>query len=84
MFCFTSSVSAQLLNHIRDANMPKMAWMNLQKGFDRKHHGPELQLRHGLSNVEEKEMSVPDYTVIKEICDSLASINMTIQEDEMV
>ena len=64
--------------------MPKMAWMNLQKGFDRKHHGPELQLRHGLSNVEEKEMSVPDYTVIKEICDSLASINMIIEEDEMV
>ena len=45
----------------------------------------KLQLRHELSHVLQKDMSVVDYTArIKEICDSLASINVTIKEDEMV
>ena len=45
----------------------------------------KLQLRQELSNVRQKDMSVAGYTTrIKEICDSLASINVTVEEDEMV
>ena len=45
----------------------------------------KLQLRQELRNVRQKDMSMANYTTrIKEICDSLASINMTIEEDEMV
>ena len=45
----------------------------------------KVQLRQELSNVRQKDMSVADYTAwIKEICDSLASINVTVEEDEMV
>ena len=45
----------------------------------------KLQLIQELSNVRLRDMSVADYTSrIKDICDSLASINVTIKEDEMV
>ena len=33
MYCFVSSVSDQLLSHIRDAKTPKEAWTNLKKFF---------------------------------------------------
>ena len=45
----------------------------------------KLQLRQELSNVRQRDISVADYTSpIKDICNSLASINMTVEEDEMV
>ena len=44
-----------------------------------------MQIRYELSNVWQKDMSVVDYTSrIKEIYDSLASINVTVEDDEMV
>ena len=70
MYCFASSVRDQLLSHIRDAKMPKEAWRNMKKLFD--------------ASTTTKKLVV-DYTPwIKDICDSLASINVTVEEDEMV
>ena len=44
-----------------------------------------MQLKQELSNIQQKDMSVADYMAyIKEICDSLASINMIVKEDERV
>ena len=45
----------------------------------------KFQLRQELRNVRQRDMSVADYTSkIKEICVSLASINVTVEEDKMV
>ena len=45
----------------------------------------KLQLRRELTNVQQRDILVVDYTSrIKDICDSLASINVTVDEDEMV
>ena len=45
----------------------------------------KLQLRQELSNLRQRDLSVADYTSkIKHICDSLASIEVNIEESEMV
>ena len=45
----------------------------------------KLQLWQELNNIRQKDMSISDYTIkIKSICDSLSSININIEEDEMV
>ena len=85
MYCFASSVGDQLLSHIRDAKTLKDAWGNLTKVFPPSTTARKLQLKQELSNVRQKNMSVTDYTTrIEGICDSLASINVTVEEDEMV
>ena len=44
----------------------------------------KLQLRQELNNIQQKDMSVSDYTAkIKSICVSLGSINVNIDDDEM-
>ena len=78
MYCFASSVGDQLLSHIRDAKTPKDAWGNLKKVFAASTIARKLQLRQELSNVRQKDLSVADYTArIKEICDSLAFVNVS-------
>ena len=53
-----------------------------QEDFRRK---DKLQLRQELNYIKQKKMSVSDYTSkIKSICDSLGSINVNIDEAEMV
>mgnify|MGYP002776969790 CR=1 FL=1 len=38
-----------------------------------------------MNNIRQRDMSVMDYTTkIKEICDALRSINVTVEEDKMV
>ena len=47
--------------------------------------GRKLQLGQELNNIRQKDMSVANYTSrIKDICDSLGSINVMVDEDEMV
>ena len=44
-----------------------------------------LQLRQELNNIRQRDMSITDYTTkVKEIFDTLGSINVTVDEDEMV
>ena len=63
------------LSYIRDARTPKDASTTTRK----------LQLRQELSNVRQRDLSVADYTSkIKDICDSLASIDVNIEECKMV
>ena len=65
--------------------MPKDAWADLKKIFATSITVRKFQLKQELSNVRQRDMSVADYTSkIKEICDSLVSVNMNIEEDEMV
>ena len=77
--CFASCVHDQMLGYIRNGKMSKEAWENLKKIF------AKLQLRHELSNIRQREMTMTNYTMkIKEICDTLGSINVTVDEVEMV
>jgi hypothetical protein len=85
MYCFASCVSEQLLCYIRDARTPKAARENLKKIFAASTTARKLQLRQELSNLRQRDLSVADYTLkINEICDSLASIDMNIDESEKV
>ena len=84
MYCLTTCVHDHMLSHIRDAKTPKEAWENLKKIFANT-RACKLQLRQELNNIQQKDISVSDYTAnIKKICDSLDSININIDEDEMV
>ena len=74
-----------MLSYIRDAQTPKGAWENLKKIFVANTTARKLQLRQKLSNLRQRDLSVADYTSkIKDICDSLASIEVNIEESEMV
>ena len=57
----------------------------LKKVFAASTTTKKLQPRQELRNVRQKDMLVADYTTrIKEIYESLASINVTVEEDKMV
>ena len=85
LYCFASCVGEQLLSYIRDAKTPKGAWENLKKISAASTTTTKLQLRQELSNLQQRDLSVADYTSkIKDICDSLASIDVNIEEGEMV
>ena len=58
---------------------------NLKKIFAASTTARKLQLRQELSNLRQRDLSVANYTSkIKDICDSLASIDVYIEESEMV
>jgi hypothetical protein len=85
MYYFASYVGEQLLCYIRDAGMPKAAWENLKKIFVASTTARKLQLRQELSNLRQQDLSVADYTLkINEICNSLALIDVNIDESEKV
>ena len=45
----------------------------------------KLQLRQELNNIQQRDMSIGSYTLkIKELCDSLGLINVSIDDDKMV
>ena len=80
-----SCVGEQLLSYVRDAETPNDAWGNLKKIFVASTTAKKLQLRQELSNLRQHDLSVADYTSkIKDIYYSLASINVNIEEGEMV
>jgi hypothetical protein len=78
-------VGEQLLYYIRDVGTPKTAWENLKKIFAASTTARKLQLQQELSNLRQRDLSVADYTLkINEIYDSLASIDVNIDESEKV
>jgi hypothetical protein len=65
--------------------MPKAAWENLKKVFATSTTARKLQLRQELSNLQQRNLSVADYTLkINEICESLASVDVNIDDSEKV
>ena len=85
LYCIASSVDDQLLSYIRDVKTPKEAWGNLKKVFAAITTAKKLQLRQELSNVRQKHLHVVYYIAwINDICDSLASMTVTVEENEMV
>ena len=85
MYCLATCVHDHMLGYIRDAKTPKEAWENLKKIFAANTSARKLQLRQELNNIQQKDMSVSDYTAkIKSVCYSVGSINVNIDDDEMV
>ena len=83
--CLASCVHDHMLGYIQDAKIPKEAWGNLKKIFAANMAARKLQLRQELINIQQKDLSITNYTLkIKELCDSLGSINVNIDDDEMV
>ena len=73
------------MSYIRDARTLKDAWGNMKKIFTRSTTTKKLQLGQELSNIRQREMSMVDYTSkIKEIYESLAFVNVNVEEGEMV
>ena len=65
--------------------MPKEAWENLKKIFSTNTTTRKLQLRQELNNIQQRDMSITSYTLkIKELCDSLGSISVNVDDEEMV
>ena len=73
------------MSYIQDTKTPKDVCANLKKIFAASTTARKLQLRQELSNVRQRDILMADYTTkIKEICESLASTNVNVEEDEMV
>ena len=85
MYCLETCVHDHMLSHIRDTKTPEEAWANFKKIFAANTTTHKLQLRQELNNIQQIDISMSDYTAkIKSICDSLGSININVDEDEMV
>ena len=85
MYCLATCVHNHMLSHIQDAKTPKEAWENLKKLFPANTSTRKLQPQKELNNIRQNDMSVSDYTAkINNICDSLDSINVNVDKDEMV
>ena len=79
------TIGEQLFSYVRDAKTPKGVWENLKKIFAASTTAKKLQLRQELRNLRQRDLSMADFTSrIKDICDSSASIEVNIEECEMV
>ena len=79
LYCLASYVHDQMLGYIRDAKTSKDASENLKKIFAASTMTRKLQLRKKLNSIRETDISVTDYTTkVKEICDALGSIDVTV------
>ena len=85
MYCLTMCVQDHMLSYIRDANTLKADWDNLKWLFTASSTTRKLDLRQELNNIQQRSLSMLNYTVkIKDLCDSLGAINVNIEDDEMV
>ena len=74
-----------MLGYIFEAKTPKEAWENLCKIFAANTTARRLQLHQELNNIQQRDMTITAYTLkIKELCDSLGSISINIDDNEMV
>ena len=74
-----------MLGYIRDSKTPNEAWEKLKKIFAANTSARKLQLRQELNNIQQRDMSITSYTLkIKELCDALGSIDVIIDDSEMV
>ena len=74
-----------MLGYYGEAKMPKEAWGKLKKVFVANTSARKLQLWSELNNIQQRDTSITSYTLkIKELCDTLKSINIIINGNEMV
>ena len=84
MYCLATCVHDHMLSCIRETKTPKEAWGNLRKIFAANTTARKLQLRQELNNIQQRDMTITAYTLkIKELCVSLGSISVNIDDEEM-
>ena len=80
LYCLVSCVHEHMLTYILDANTPKEAWDSLKWLLTMSTMAKILQFKQKLNNVWQANSSVVGYTLkIKDLCDSLGTINVKIQ-----
>ncbi len=85
MYWLSVSVTDTMIGHIHDAHTPAEAWQNLVQMFQTNTKTRKLQLKQELHTVEKKNMSINEYSLkIKGIVESLASINVFVDDDDLV
>ena len=85
MHWLSISVQDTMIGHIQDAKSPKEAWDISVQLFATNTKARKIQLKNELHTVEKKNMSISDYTLkFKSICESLASINVIVDDDDKV
>ncbi len=85
MYWLSVSVIDTMIRHIQDAHTPTKAWQNLVQMFQTNTKARKLQLKQELHTVEKKNMSINRYSLkIKGIIESLASINVFVDDDDLV
>jgi hypothetical protein len=85
MYWLFISVTNTMIGHIQDAHTPAEAWQNLVQMFQTNTKARKLQLKQELHTVEKKNMSINEYSLkIKGIVKSLASINVSVDDDDLV
>ena len=85
MHWLSLSILDSMLGHIHDAMLPKEAWDSLVKLFAVNTKDRKLQLKIELNTLEKGKMSVNEYALkIMSICESHASINVKVEDDDKV
>ena len=68
LYYLASCVHDHMLGYIREATTPKEAWGNLKKNFAADTDAHKLQLRLELNNIQQRDMSITNYTLkVKEL-----------------
>ena len=84
MYWLSISVHDTMIGHIHDVKTPKEAYA-LVHNNETHTKARKIQLKTELHTVKMQNMSVNDYTLkIKNIVESLASIGVTIDDDDKV
>ena len=74
-----------MIGHIQDAETPKEAWDELVKIYKTNTKARKLHLKNNFNMVSKKNLSINEYTLkIKGIVESLASIGVTVEDDDKV
>ena len=85
MYWLSISVQDTMIGLIQDAKTPKEAWDALVHNNETHTKARKIQLKTELHIVKMQNMSINDYTLkTKNIMESLASIGVTIDDDDKV
>ena len=85
MYWLSMSIHDTMIGHIQDSTSSKQDWGRLVSLDTTNTKARKLQLKNEFSTIEKKNLSINDYTLkIKSICESLASIGVTVEDDDKV
>ncbi len=85
IYWLSGSIHDSMIGHIQDAMSPKEAWDRLVSFDTTNTKARKLQLKNELNTVKKENLSINDYTLkIKGIYESLASIGVTVEDDDKV
>ncbi|MCO5566304.1 hypothetical protein L7F22_019980 [Adiantum nelumboides] len=85
MYWLSISVQDTMIGNIQDATSPKQAWDRLVSADTTNTKARKIQLKNELNTVKKENLSINDYTLkIKGIVESLASIDVQVEDDDKV